>query len=111
MHLDLAQRQEICTPFGQRDGPHTRRLRRRLQLAALPVADHRLFPLVRGGTKLKLDDAQVQHLCRAEELVAKAYAEVLSAKLPVSSTSPAIMSSLSSVKGLLKALLQQSAEY
>jgi hypothetical protein len=70
-----------------------------------------IVPLVRGGAKLKLDDPQVQHLRRAQELVARAYAEVVSAKLPVSSTSPAIMSSLSSVRDLLKALLQQASEY
>jgi hypothetical protein len=34
-----------------------------------------------GGTKLKLDDPQVEHLRRAQELVAKAYAEVLAANI------------------------------
>jgi len=66
---------------------------------------------VRGVPKLKLDDSQIQHLRRAQALAAKAYAEVLAAKMPVASTSPAIMSSLSSVRDLLKALLQQASEY
>jgi Xaa-Pro aminopeptidase len=64
-----------------------------------------------GGPKLNLDDSQIQHLRRAQELAAKAYAEVLAARMPVSSTSPAIMSGLSEARDLLKALLQEASEY
>ena len=69
-----------------------------------------LFSYYWGGPKLKLDDPQVEHLRRAKELVAKVYAEMLAANMPVSSASPAIMSSLLSARDQLKALLQQASE-
>jgi hypothetical protein len=69
-----------------------------------------LFLLVLGGTKLKLDDPQVEHLRRAQELVAKAYAEVLAANMPVCSASPAIMNSLLSTRNQLKTLIKQASE-
>jgi hypothetical protein len=64
-----------------------------------------------GGANLKLDDPQIQHLMRAQELATKAYAEVLAARLPVSSTSPAILNGLSAARNLLKMLLKQAAKY
>jgi hypothetical protein len=57
---------------------------------------------------LKLTDAQTEHLKRAQEHAAKAYAEVLAAKIPLSSASPEILRDLSAARDLLQSLLDQA---